>query len=113
MDREELPDWPKCRRGAYIYILALGRDGLYKVGKTVEIQRRIKDLSAANPSANLVGYGWVPNPRAVEANIHWLFGEQRATREVFRFGRRDLREIGRMIERAGGLAGGEIGEEDQ
>ncbi len=80
----------KIGDAGHVYIISLGFDGLYKIGCTVHIERRLKELKAANPKARCVWSAWIKDMREVERKLHNTFKDQRIDREIFSLSQDDI-----------------------
>jgi len=76
---------PKDTSG-YIYVFSLGRDNLYKVGKSVNWKNRLKMLQASNPKLECVLNVYVKDRHAAEVSVHQALGLHRVQREIFKLG---------------------------
>ena len=68
----------------FIYVLDLGIDGLYKIGKTINPEARIKDLQAANPKLTVIILQRVKHYHDCEKYIHRCLCSWKIKREIFR-----------------------------
>jgi thymidylate synthase len=73
----------KIGDAGHVYIFSLGHDGLYKVGRTYNIEKRLKALQAANPLMRCVWSAWVKDMREAERILHKQFQAHRLDREIF------------------------------
>lgn len=83
-------------RAGYIYIIDLGQ-GLYKVGKTVNFDRRLKDLQTGNPDAKAVLVERVIDRHAVEQAIQVLLKKSHQGREVFTLNEGSINRVRKVI----------------
>ena len=83
---------PKDLSG-YIYVFSIGHDNLYKVGKSVNWQRRLKALRAANPQLKAVLDVRVKDRHAAEKEVHNAIALHKIEREIFRLQESDIETI--------------------
>lgn len=83
---------------AYVYVLELGHEGLYKIGMTGNLAQRVKELRAANPKVREVIACRVKDAGHKEAVLHTRLRRRRVEREVFRLESSDLPAIRRYLE---------------
>jgi hypothetical protein len=74
----------KQGKSGHVYIISLGRDSLYKIGCTYNIENRMKDLSAANPFIKCVWSAWCTDMRELEKIIHERLERFHVDREIFK-----------------------------
>lgn len=89
---------PKNKCKAYVYVVEVGFDNLYKIGWAKDVDRRVKELSAANPRARKVLAVKVGHAKRVEYELHWLYQDQHRERELFWLDGGDLADIQRYLE---------------
>lgn len=77
----------------FVYIISLGFDNLYKIGKTKNVERRLKELSAANPLLKLITSAQFSDCGHVENNYHKMYESYHVERELFRFSQKTVNEI--------------------
>lgn len=82
----------------HVYIFSIEFDGLYKVGKTKDIARRLKDLQAGNPSMKVVWSAHVKNMDEAEYRLHNMFSKKRINREIFALTEGDIRHAMNTIQ---------------
>ncbi len=89
VDRQELARKNKNR---CVYILECR--GLYKIGKTGDLQKRTKSMQTANPfPMQLMHVIFTERHDQVEHALHLIFAENRERDEWFNLGLRDLAAI--------------------
>lgn len=71
------------------YLIEDVATGLFKIGKTNNIQKRISILSCGNPNLRL--YAWVEDD--VETELHEKFAKNRIKREWFNLSNSEVRKI--------------------
>jgi hypothetical protein len=74
----------KREKSGHVYIISLGMNGLYKIGHTYNIEKRMKDLSASNPFLKCVWSAWCTDARELERIIHERLGKHHIEREIFK-----------------------------
>lgn len=89
---------PKDSSG-YIYVFSIGHDNLYKVGKSVNWERRLKSLKAANPQLKSVLNVRVKNRHDAESMVHKAIELHKVEREIFRLQERDIETIRNILVR--------------
>lgn len=83
----------KNKHVGYVYVLE--SRGLYKIGRTNDLTRRLNEHLTAAPDARYVHTIRSENERALEKELHGLFAAKRVTREWFALTRNDLALIKR------------------
>lgn len=73
-----------------VYIVWLGKDDYYKIGKTVNMEKRLHSLRSANPWIE-ERYCELVRCNRVESKLHRMFKHQKLERETFRLSENDLR----------------------
>ena len=76
------------KNGTQTYILT-DETGLYKIGKSKDVKRRVRSLMIGNPNIRLVAR----IPKDVESVLHDLFKEKRVAGEWFRLTKSDLERV--------------------
>lgn len=84
--------------GGFVYLVYLGFDDLYKIGKTRDLVRRIIELKASNPKLRKVYSRWVPNCRRTESNIHNEYKKKNVDREIFKLFNSDIIAIIKLLD---------------
>jgi hypothetical protein len=79
--------------GVYIVDLKIPGKGLFKIGRTVNIKSRIRDLRTSNPDVELVRFVGAPDPEAMERELHDLLSKRRLTREIYILRGEDLKAL--------------------
>ena len=87
----------KIGAAGHVYIVGLGFENLYKVGCTVHIERRLKELQAANPNARCVWSAWVRDMKDVERQVHAVLKESRVDREIFKLSQESIFNINSFV----------------
>jgi predicted GIY-YIG superfamily endonuclease len=85
------------RKSRFVYIISLGYGSLFKIGKTSNFKRRLKDLTSANIKAHKVKCTLVWDADSCERRIHERYKKQNIKREIFRLNRKDLNSISHFI----------------
>ena len=80
-------------KSGYVYVLDMGCDGLYKIGKAGNFDNRFSALQSANPKLRAVLAERVHNMHHAEKSLHKLFKSQRQKREWFTLVPDDLEKI--------------------
>lgn len=88
-------------RDGHIYVVSLGYDDLYKVGKSVRVETRLKDLAASNTRICPILVRRVNKIAEAEAYIHRKLKKVKkwVDREIFRLCSDDIRAIDAMLDR--------------
>ena len=81
------------KRPGYIYVLKIDRDGLYKIGYSKHVGRRVRDLQLANPHIRKVFAVQVGDMKREEDVLHKRYVYKWVNREFFRLSDSDLKEI--------------------
>lgn len=66
----------------HVYVFRIA-DGLYKIGRTYNIAKRLKDLQAGNPHIKCVWSAWSPDCWELEKRIHVEMEGYHVDREFF------------------------------
>lgn len=86
---------PRCPAGPGIYVLKAG-GGLYKIGKTGNLQRRMKDYQTVIPSELLTLVAFLPTDNLrIESALHQCYANKRTDGEWFAL---SPVELARMLE---------------
>lgn len=97
-DRAYVADWQyqaSKTKQRCVYILECR--GFYKIGKTADLNTRLKNVQTTNPFDVQVAHAiFTENHSQVESALHELFAESRTTGEWFNLGLRDLARIRSM-----------------
>ena len=81
-------------QGGYIYVIYLGMDNIYKIGRTVNIEARIKSLAAANPRLRADVVKRVADMYACESHLHAKYSDKRVDgRECYALRPGDIEKI--------------------
>lgn len=80
----------KEKRHFKTYILLDIASGLYKIGRAVDVEKRVKDLSVANTNLSIV----LSIGRDVENELHKAYSGKRVESEWFRLTKKDVSDIG-------------------
>lgn len=84
---------PQENTGGYVYVVYLGYDDVYKIGRSRSINGRLSSLSAANPRIRPVILQRVRNLVKAERHLHGRFGSKRIERECYHLDANDLASI--------------------
>jgi predicted small metal-binding protein len=89
----------KIGKAGHVYIidLGLGYRCYFKIGCSTNIERRLKDLRAANPGAKCAWSAWVKDMREVEKILHKHFEQYRVEREIFELTRAEVMEANEIV----------------
>lgn len=79
----------KGKRHFKTYILLDSPSGLYKIGRAVDVKKRVKDLSVANANLSIV----MIIERNVENELHKAYSDKRVKSEWFRLTEKDIKDI--------------------
>jgi hypothetical protein len=85
----------KNKRPGFVYVFALGFDGLYKVGCAKNWQRRLHNLRASNPMLRHVAHFRVGHMKRDEDAAHIFLVKYWVERELFRL---DTIAIDKLVE---------------
>ncbi len=80
----------KQRWDGYVYIVSLGFDSLFKIGKTRNFNNRIKTLKTSNPRLRKIVCIWVKDRHLCEKELHFRFRNKLLQREVFKLDNIDI-----------------------
>ncbi len=59
------------RRQGYVYLIQLADTGIYKIGRTKDMQKRLEELQRTrSASLTLVAYGWKRDAYSLEQKLH-------------------------------------------
>lgn len=78
-------------RPTYTYIIKDTFNGLFKIGRTVNLSKRFSALSCGNPNLSLAGI----LDKDVEKELHQIFKKNKVSREWYRLSDKDIRRIKR------------------
>lgn len=90
---------PKKNFPGYVYLMK-DASGLYKIGATAHLEKRIEQIKSTNPTIQLVRFAESEDPMSLERRLHHHFSEKRDHGEWFRLDESDVVEIGRVLEYA-------------
>jgi hypothetical protein len=74
----------------YIYIMHVGFDNIYKIGKSIDPCARCNDAAAFNPRLRLLSYGLSYSASFHERLLHRAFRQDSAGRELFQLSKESL-----------------------
>ncbi len=80
---------PTKAKMEYKTYLASGSNGLTKIGKAIDIKKRLQTLRSANPGIELIAYC----DENIEHRLHKEYAQKRVEAEWFLLTDRDIREI--------------------
>lgn len=89
----------KTGKAGHVYICSIGKDKLYKIGKTSNLSARMSALSAANPSLRCIYSAMTSDMNAAEKFLHRLYRSCRTEREIFKIHNVDTRWLDKLIAR--------------
>jgi hypothetical protein len=89
----------KAGKTGHVYICSIGKEKLYKIGKTSNLQGRMMALSAANPSLRCVYSAMTSDMNGAEKFLHRLYRSCKVEREIFRINHVDTRWLDKLIAR--------------
>jgi len=69
------------------------KDDLYKIGRTYNIENRIKSLRAGNPDIKCIWSSWSPDCHELEKSLHVHMKEYHVDREFFRLSSENIMQI--------------------
>lgn len=69
----------------FVYVFYLGKDNYYKIGKTNNLDVRLKTLKASNPDLHCIYSVYTKNPLQLEKLLHKTLDNFRVEREIFVF----------------------------
>ena len=69
---------PELKKTTYTYVFEVER-GTYKIGKSKDVERRFKELSAGNPNLKIMA----TCPVDIEKSLHKVFSAGNTERELF------------------------------
>lgn len=67
----------------HVYVFRIS-EGLYKIGRTYNIEKRLKDLRAGNPNIKCIWSAWSRDCFELEKRIHVSMQNYHEDREIFR-----------------------------
>ena len=85
------------KQEGFVYVLSLGYDNLYKIGKTIDSHRRLKDFQASNPKAKYCLCKWVHNRSKVEYDLHYIYKYQKKDRELYGLDQQAITDIEKYL----------------
>lgn len=88
---------PKNGKG-HVYICSLGYDGLYKIGKTTDVARRLSEFKTICPKVNCIWSAFVPKVDRAERILHRVFKKKHYQGEVFRLTYQDIKKANNVID---------------
>lgn len=83
----------------YVYVVHLGIENLYKIGRSGNMVARLKDLAASNPRLTATLACRVGNMYRVEGVLHRRFKRQRISRECYGLEPGDLERIRTFLDK--------------
>lgn len=90
--RMQVGRMPGGRGPGYVYIVWLGRENFYKIGLTVDMDRRMEALKSSNPWVEERHCIPVINSAKIEKQLHRLFKKQCLEREIFFLSDEDIEQ---------------------
>jgi len=77
--------------GGCVYIIQLGETDIYKIGFSIDPQKRIKQLQRKSPiPLNLLWWNFGHDYKSIEKYLHHRFREQRVQGEWFQLSTEDI-----------------------
>lgn len=81
----------KNGKEGHAYIFSLEHDGLYKIGYTYNIQKRLRSLQIVNPNLRCIWSAWSKDMCELEKRLHVQFDTHKIERELFALTPGDIR----------------------
>ena len=93
---ESAGKFPKKLFPGYVYLM---RDdsGLFKIGATSNLTKRLEQLKSANPSLQLLLFGERLEPMVLERQLHEHFADKRVHGEWFKLEETDIALLGGIL----------------
>ena len=85
-------------RKGHVYVFSIGA-GLYKIGRTTNVSRRLKSLRASNPIMRCVLSAWVKDMYKAEKQIHKSYKKYRIDREIFQLTTKQIKGLNNLFDR--------------
>ena len=80
---------PRDGRPGHVYLIDLG-NGLYKIGRSTDPKKRLKDFRTTNPEARIIANGLVGHNTRTEYELHMLYSGKRVAGEIYRLEPTDI-----------------------
>lgn len=78
-------------RPGYVYLLRIPETGVYKIGVSIDVEKRIKQLQTGNTEEiTLVNKFYSNYPYKIESNLHRRYGVQAIKGEWFYLEQKDV-----------------------
>ena len=89
---------PVKRNLGFIYVIKCNRTNLYKIGRTINISARFKQLKTANPDISLIAHYEVRDT-SIEDDLHFKFHHKRIDGEWFELSETELNLINEHVKK--------------
>ena len=86
-------------RSGYIYVVQLGIENLYKIGRSTNVEQRLQALAAANPRVRAVVAKRVKDMFRCEGVLHRRYRKQRIARECYALEPENVSDIQAYLDR--------------
>jgi hypothetical protein len=84
----------RLTRGGYLYIIQLGETNVYKIGISVNPNRRLKELKSKSPvPLRIIYQNFGHDYESIEKYFHWVFRKKRVRGEWFELNQDDIIRI--------------------
>ena len=80
----------------FIYVADIG-NGLFKIGKTSDPEKRLRTFTASNPGVSFAVLTRVVDMHFAERALHYVFRRFNKERELFRLGPKQLKKAEKLL----------------